>query len=83
MIYLSKADYDNFNPSYVLHDPNKLDVPDLPNILQQIADQAKAAAIEKNGVVGYYLTTYLPYIVGAVVIAIALPSITKSFKKWK
>jgi hypothetical protein len=81
MIYLTKADYDNFNPVYVLHDSNKLDVPDLPNILQQIADQAKADAIAKNGVVGYYLQTYLPYIVGAVVIAIALPSITKSFKK--
>jgi hypothetical protein len=81
MIYLTKADYDNFRPIYVLHDSSKLDVPDLPNILQQIADQQKAAAIEKNGVLGYYLQTYLPYIVGAVVIAIALPSIVKSIKK--
>jgi hypothetical protein len=81
MIYLNNADYNNFNPSYILHDATKLDVPDLPNILQQIADEQKAAAIEKNGVVGYYLETYLPYIVGAVVIAIALPSIVKSIKK--
>lgn len=81
MVYLTKADYDNFNPVYILHNPNTLDVPDLPNILQQIADAAKAAAIEKNGVVGYYLQTYLPYIVGAVVLAIALPSIVKSMKK--
>jgi hypothetical protein len=81
MIYLTKADYDNFNPVYVLHDPNKLDVPDLPNILQQIADAAKAAAIEKDGVVGYYVNQYLPYIVGAIVLAIALPSIVKSMKK--
>jgi hypothetical protein len=81
MIYLTKADYDNYNPVYVLHDASKLNVPDLPNILQQIADQQKAAAIEKNGVVGYYLETYLPYIVGAVVLAIALPSIVKSIKK--
>jgi hypothetical protein len=29
------------------------------------------------------LNTYLPYIVGAVVLAIALPSIVKSMKKWK
>jgi len=81
MIYLTKADYDNLNPVYVLHNPFKLDVPDLPNILQQIADKAKADKIEKFGVVGYYLQTYLPYIVGAVVIAIALPSIIKSIKK--
>ena len=81
MLYLTKADYDNFNPVYVLHDPSKLDVPDLPNILQQIADKQKADAIAKDGVVGYYLNTYLPYIVGAVVVAIALPSIVKSMKK--
>jgi hypothetical protein len=81
LIYLSKADYDNQNPVYILQETGKLDVPDLPNILQQIADQQKAAAIEKQGVVGYYLETYLPYIVGAVVIAIALPSIVKSIKK--
>lgn len=81
MIYLSKADYDNFNPVYILHNSSNLDVPDLPNILQQIADAQKAASIEKNGVVGYYLQTYLPYIVGAVVLAIALPSIVKSIKK--
>ena len=81
MIYLNKADYDNQRPIYILQETGKLDVPDLPNILQKIADEQKAAAIEKNGVVGYYLSTYLPYIVGAVVIAIALPSIVKSIKK--
>jgi hypothetical protein len=81
LIYLSKADYDNQNPIYVLQETGKLDVPDLPNILQKIADEQKAAAIEKNGVVGYYLETYLPYIVGAIVVAIALPSIVKSIKK--
>jgi len=81
LIYLSRADYDNQNPIYVLQETGKLDVPDLPNILQKIADEQKAAAIEKSGVVGYYLQTYLPYIVGAVVIAIALPSIVKSIKK--
>ena len=78
---LNKADYDNQRPIYILQETGKLDVPDLPNILQKIADEQKAAAIDKQGVVGYYLSTYLPYIVGAVVIAIALPSIVKSIKK--
>jgi hypothetical protein len=81
LIYLTKADYDNQTPVYVLQETGKLDVPDLPNILQKIADEQKAAAIEKKGVVGYYLDTYLPYIVGAAVIAIILPSIVKSMKK--
>jgi hypothetical protein len=81
LIYLSKSDYDNFNPSFVMHDPSKLSVPDLPNILQQIADQKRAAEIEKKGLIPYYVETYLPYIIGAVVIAIALPTIVKTIKK--
>lgn len=81
MMYLNKADYDNQRPIYILQETGKLYVPDLPNILQKIADEQKAAAIDKQGVVGYYLSTYLPYIVGAVVLAIALPSIVKSIKK--
>ena len=81
LIYLSKSDYDNFNPSFVMHNPSKLSVPDLPNILQQIADQKRAAEIEKKGLIPYYVETYLPYIVGAVVIALVLPSIVKTIKK--
>lgn len=81
LIYLTTQDFNNQNASYILHDPGLLDVPDLPNILQQIADEQKAAEIAKNGIVSYYIGKYLPYIVAAAVIAIALPSIRKSFKK--
>ena len=81
LVYLTKADYNNFNASYILHDPNTLTVPDLPDILQKISDEKKAADIAKNGVVSYYIGKYLPYIVGAAVVAIVFPSIVKSFKK--
>jgi len=81
LIYLTKSDYDNQYPTYIKHEPSVLDVPDLPDILQKIEEEKKAAAIAKDGVFGYYLQTYLPYIVGAIVVAVALPSIVKSFKK--
>ena len=81
MFYLTPADYNSFNATYVKHDANKLSLPDLPGILDQIEAQKKAAIIAKDGIFSYYLQTYLPYIVGAVVVAIALPSIVKSVKK--
>ena len=81
LFYLTQADYDNFNAVYVKHDASKLELPDLPSILQQIADEKKAAIIAKEGIVGYYVQTYLPWIIGAVVISIALPAISKSIKK--
>jgi hypothetical protein len=81
LFYLTPADYNNFNAVYVKHDSSKLSLPDLPAILDQIAAEKKAAIIAKDGVFSYYLQTYLPYIVGAVVVAIALPSIVKSVKK--
>ena len=81
MFYLTPADYNNFNAVYVKHDASKLSLPDLPAILNQIEAEKKAAIIAKDGAFSYYLQTYLPYIVGAIVIAIALPSIVKSVKK--
>jgi hypothetical protein len=81
LFYLTPADYNNFNAVYVKHDSNKLELPDLPGILQQIADEKKAAIIAKDGIVGYYVQTYLPWIIGAIVVSIALPAITKSVKK--
>ena len=81
MFYLTPADYNNFNAVYVKHDASKLSLPDLPVILDQIAAEKKAAIIAKDGAFSYYLQTYLPYIVGAIVIARALPSIVKSVKK--
>ena len=81
LFYLTPADYNDFNAVYVKHDPSKLSLPDLPSILQQIADEKKAAIIAKDGLFSYYLQTYLPYIVAAVVISIALPAIVKSTRK--
>ena len=81
LFYLTPADYNDFNAVYVKHDPSKLSLPDLPSILQQIADEKKAAIIAKDGLFSYYLQTYLPYIVAAIVISIALPAIVKSTRK--
>jgi hypothetical protein len=83
MIYLSYYDYENFIPTFVKHDPATIDVPDLRDILEKIKNEKELAAIEEQGSVTYYTRKYLPYIIGAVVLAIALPSIIKSFKNGK
>jgi hypothetical protein len=90
MVYANDYDYNNFKPTYILHDANKLEVPDLPDILQQIknekeikAIQDEAKLIDQIGPVKYYTSKYLPYVIGAIVIAIALPTIIKTFKNGK
>jgi hypothetical protein len=81
MFYLTPSDYNNFDAVYVKHETGKLDLPDLPNILQEIEDKKKADIIQKEGIFSYYIQKYLPYIVGAIVISIALPAITNSKRK--
>jgi hypothetical protein len=80
LVYVNSQDFANQNPTYILHETGKLDVPDLPNIVQAIADKQKQDQIDKVGIVQYYLDNYLPYIVGAIVVAIVLPKIIKSTK---
>jgi hypothetical protein len=67
-------------PYYVKHDSN-LELPGLSDILTQIKDENIAKQIEQKGAVNYYLQKYLPYIVGAVVIAFVFPVVYKSVKK--
>lgn len=74
--------YDNYGqPYYVKHDSNKLSLKELPAILKKIEDEKTAAEIQQKGALNYYLQKYLPWIAGAVVIAIAFPSIYKNLKK--
>jgi hypothetical protein len=80
VVYVNSQDFANQSPTYILHETGKLDVPDLPNIMQAIADKQKQDQIDKVGIVQYYLDNYLPYIVGAIVVAIVLPKIIKSTK---
>lgn len=68
-------------PFYVKHDPSNLNLPGLNDILAQIKNEKIAAEIESKGAVNYYLQKYLPYIIGAVVIAFVFPAVYKSVKK--
>lgn len=67
MVYVTTQDYNNFDPTYILIDPNKLNVPELPGIVaklkQQEALEAQQNEIDKVGVFGYYLNKYLPIVV--------------------
>jgi len=73
--------YDAYGiPYYVKHD-NNLELPDLPSILTQIQDEVIAKKIETQGALNYYLQTYLPWIIGAVAIALVVPAFIKGAKK--
>lgn len=74
--------YDTYGkPYYVKHDSTKLSLKELPAILKKIEDEQVAKEIQQKGVVNYYIQKYLPWIVGAVVVAVAFPAIYKNLKK--
>jgi len=67
-------------PYYVKHDTN-LSLPGLNDIIAKIKDENVAKQIEEKGAVNYYLQKYLPWIVGAVAVALIFPAVYKSVKK--
>lgn len=80
IVYPTAYDYQNNTPVYIKHDTN-LSLPALPAILQEITDQQERDKKNDKGLIQYNIDKYLPYIVGAVVVAVALPTITNSTKK--
>jgi hypothetical protein len=85
MVYLTPYDYDNFIPTFIQHDPNTIDVPDLRDILQQIKNEKQIAADlakkEQVGQIQFYIEKYGPWILGAIVVIGVFPSIFKSLTK--
>lgn len=77
MIYVTQSDYNAFNPIYVKHTTGLLEVPDLPGIIAELEKKKEQQAINEQGPVAYYVKKYLPYIVGAVALAILIPAIRK------
>lgn len=60
---------------FVKHDPINLNLPNKQAILNDIAAKAEAKKLEDKGVLQYNIDKYLPYIIGAGIAAIALPSV--------
>jgi hypothetical protein len=77
MVYETDQDYNNFNPIYIKHEPGKVLCPDLPGIIAEINRKKEAQAIDEKGALAYYAGKYLPWIIGAVALAIILPSLRK------
>jgi hypothetical protein len=73
--------YNNYAPYYVKHDGNKLSLPALPDILKQISAEEDKKKLQTKGVLQYNIDKYLPWIIGAAVIAISLPTVSKLFNK--
>jgi len=73
--------YNVYNvPYYVKHDTN-LSLPGLDDIITKIKNENVAKQIESKGAVNYYLQKYLPFIVGAIAVALIFPAVYKSVKK--
>lgn len=78
--WISKPDglYWMFNgptPYYVKHDANKLSLLALPQILAEITQEEEKKKLDALGPIQYNIDKYLPYIIGAVVVAVALPTV--------
>lgn len=71
------------NAYYVLHKASSISLPALPDI--KAKEKAAQDAIDKatKGDLQYYIEKYAPYIVGAVVVSVALPSVTGSLSRKK
>ena len=81
MVYQTQADYNDFNATYIKHDANKLSLPDAQSILDDLTAKQNAKELAAKGPVNYYIEKYAPYIIGAIVVSIALPSIINATKK--
>ena len=73
--------FKNNKPYYIKHDNNKLSLKELPAILKKIENEQQKQEIEQKGTLNYYLQKYLPWLIGAVVVAVAFPAIFKNAKK--
>jgi len=71
------------NTIFVKHDINKLELVGGQQILQDIKKQQDELEIQQKGLLRFYLDKFLPYIVGAVVIYFALPTIKNVIKSEK
>ena len=81
MVYKTTADYNGMRPTYIKHDQSKLSLPDLPEILETISREQEKQKMQEKGVLQYNIDKYLPYVIGAVVVAVALPTLTNAIKK--
>jgi hypothetical protein len=75
--YRTDSDYNNFNASYVKQDGN-LSLPALPDILAKIQAKKEAEDVASKGFFQVWIEKNGKYVIGAVVVAIALPSVIKS-----
>ena len=82
LVYLSPSDYTNFNAAYVKQSSN-ISLPALPGILEQIQLDQDKKKRDQLGTIPFYIEKYAPYLIGAVVIAVALPSLTQSLANKK
>lgn len=60
---------------FVEHNPNTLNLPNKQQILNDIAKQAEAQKLEDKGIIQYNIDKYLPWIIGAGIATLVLPTL--------
>jgi hypothetical protein len=76
--------YDNYNkPFYVKHDASKIRLEGISQILENISLEQEKNKLKEKGIVQYNIDKYIPYIIGAGVVAIALPTVLAQLKTKK
>ena len=81
----SPSNYDPNNPTYyfVKNNPSSLSVPILPELIQKVADAKDAADKASKGILQYNIDKYGKWIVGGIVVAVALPTIVNTLQRKK
>lgn len=80
MFYITPGDFLNFNPTYVKHNADQLNLPSYADLLQGVTDKVEADKLASMGTVNYYIQKYGPYLIGGVVLALVLPPLLKNKK---
>lgn len=79
MFYKSQSDYNSFNPFYVKL-TSQTTSPSLSQIKEDIKKANEAAANAGKTTLQIYVEKYAPWVVGALVVSIALPSVLNSVR---
>lgn len=83
LVYADQNDYVKLNPIYIKHSASDLSLPALPDILQKISDQKDATDRQSKGLLQYNIDKYGKWVVGGIVVAVALPTIVRTLQQRK
>ncbi len=79
-VYWMMEDIFGSQTFFVEHNPNTLNLPNKQQILNDIAKQAEQQKLQDKGILQYNIDKYLPWVIGAGVTALVVPTLLNTKK---